>query len=66
MEYVSQFTRANAPTLASIVIAILYRNIESRPLLTAALKKLDEENIYRYLNLEETAALFNLMAINKL
>jgi len=55
---VKGFTRAQAPTLAGILLAITYRNIPTPELEQLVVKKLDEEQIYRYLDLHETVAVF--------
>ena len=58
VEMVRTFNREQAPTLASILLTLTYRGISSPELEQAVVKKLDEENIYKYVNLHETVALF--------
>lgn len=58
VEWVKTFNREQAPTLGSILLALTFRNIPSPELEQLVVKKLDEDNIYRYLDLRETVALF--------
>ncbi len=58
VEMVRTFNREQAPTLASILLTLTYRGISSPELEQAVVKKLDDENIYKYVNLHETVALF--------
>jgi hypothetical protein len=51
VEWVKNLTRDQAPTLLSILLTLTARNISSPELEQAVVKKLDGENIYRYLNL---------------
>lgn len=51
IEWVKTFTRAQAPALGGILLALTYRNISSPELQQLVAKKLDEEQIYRYLDL---------------
>ena len=58
IEWVKTFSRANTPALGGILLALTFRDIHSPELEQLVVKKLDEENFYKYLDLRETAALF--------
>lgn len=57
------FNRENAPALNSILLTLAVRNIQSPELEKAVVAKLDVENIYKYLDLSQTVALF--LALSK-
>jgi hypothetical protein len=65
VEWVKTFTREQAPTLQSIILALAYRNISSPELEQAVVQKLDEQNIYRYLDLTGTVAVFLALSKHK-
>jgi hypothetical protein len=65
VEWVKTFSRENAPTLSSIILSLTYRNISSPDLEQVVLKKLDEENIFRYLDLTQTAVVFLSLSKHK-
>ena len=65
VEWVKTFNRNNAPALKSILIALLFRNINSPELEQAVVKKLDEENIYRYIDYSGTVGVFLALASHK-
>ena len=62
IEWIKTFDRNNAGTLQSMLLTLLNRNISSPELEQAIVKKLDEENIYRYIDLRGTPAVFLEMA----
>lgn len=62
LEYVQAFNRNNAAAITSILLTLSFRKISSDALWNACLKKLDEENIYRYCDLRETVGLFRNLA----
>ena len=65
IEWVKTFNRENAPALSSMLLTLTYRNITSPELESLVVKKLDEENIYRYLSLEQTVAAFVALSKHK-
>ena len=62
VEWARSFTREHAPTLVAMLLALAYRRIDAPELEQVVVAKLDEENIYRYANLGETAALYNALS----
>ena len=65
VEWVKTFNRNHAPTLQSILLTLTHRNIESPELEQAVVSKLDEESIYRYLDLTGTVAIFLSLSKHK-
>lgn len=62
VEWVRTFNREQATALTSILLTLTLRNISAPELEKIVVKKLDEENIYRYVNLHQTVALFNQLS----
>ena len=65
VEWARTFTREHAPTLSAMLLALTVRNIEAPELEQIIVQKLDEENIYRYVDLGMTAALFSALSQHK-
>ncbi len=61
IEYVNVYTIQNAQSLGQIAICAAKLNLQSEKLWEAILRKLDAENIYRYLNHTQVALLLNAL-----
>lgn len=61
IEYVNAFTIQNAQSLGQIAICAAQLNIQSEKLWEVIFKKLDSENIYKYLNHTQVVLLLNAL-----
>lgn len=61
IEYVNVFTIQNAQSLGQIAICAAKLDLQSEKLWEAILRKLDSENIYRYLNHTQVVLLLNAL-----
>ena len=61
LEYINVFNREHSEALYEILMTALKMKIDNDALWGAMLKKLDEENIYRYFTLNKTAEALNAL-----